>query len=49
MQDAWFSYDGIAIEYSAAAEQIYFADPAADLVRLLDIGSIGTLTAEPSV
>jgi ubiquinone/menaquinone biosynthesis C-methylase UbiE len=43
VQDAWFSYDGIALEYSAGAEQIYFADPAADLVRLLEIGSTGTL------
>ncbi len=44
----WFSYDAIADHYATAAEPLYFAEPARDLVallalqageRLLDVGS----------
>src|SRR5688572_19920113 len=43
MPDEWFSYDGIAQEYSATAERIYFAAPALHLVELVTSRTRSTL------
>lgn len=43
MDQLWFSYDAIARDYASVAERIYFAAPAAELVRLLSGRARGRL------